>query len=63
LASEKPGTQKETRPEDLKTFLATFAEDGVIPKYGVPDRVQLVAAIAKTSVGKIDKKQLRKDYR
>ena len=46
-------------PEDLKAFFVKFAEAGVIPKYGVPDRVNIV----ETSVGKINKKQLRIDYK
>jgi fatty-acyl-CoA synthase len=49
--------------DELKAFFAKFAQDGVIPRYGVPDRVLIVEAIAKTSVGKINKKQLRADYR
>ncbi len=49
--------------DELKAFFAKFARDGVIPKYGVPDRILIVKAIAKTSVGKINKKQLRADYR
>jgi len=55
----KPGAEKETSPEDLKAFFVKFAEAGVIPKYGVPDRVNIV----ETSVGKINKKQLRIDYK
>ena len=49
--------------EELKAFFAKFAADGIIPKYGVPDRVLIVEAIAKTSVGKINKKQLRADFK
>ena len=59
----KPGMEAETNAEELKAFFAKYAEDGVIPKYGVPDRVEIVDAIAKTSVGKINKKQLRLDYK
>ncbi len=59
----KPGTEKDTPPAELKAFFAKFAEEGVIPKYGVPDRVHIVETIAKTSVGKINKKQLRKDFK
>ena len=59
----KPGMEEETRAEDLKAFFAKFADDGVIPRYGVPDRVEIVESIAKTSVGKINKKQLRIDYK
>jgi fatty-acyl-CoA synthase len=46
----------------LKAFIAKFAEDGVIPKYGVPDRIMVVDALPKTSVGKLDKKVMRKQF-
>ena len=59
----KPEMQGKTSSDELKAFYAKFAEDGVIPKYGVPDRVEIVDTIAKTSVGKINKKQLRLDYK
>ncbi len=48
--------------EDLKNFYKQFVENGMIPKFGVPDKVNLVDAIAKTSVGKINKKVLRSRY-
>ena len=59
----KPGAQAETSEDELKAFFAKYAEDGVIPKYGVPDKVLIVDSIAKTSVGKINKKQLREDFK
>jgi fatty-acyl-CoA synthase len=59
----KPGLEKEASADDLKAFFAKYAQDGVIPKYGVPDRVEIVDTIAKTSVGKINKKQLRVDFK
>jgi fatty-acyl-CoA synthase len=37
-------------------------EDGTISKYAVPERVVYASAIAKTSVGKLDKKVLRAQY-
>ena len=48
--------------EDLKRFYEKFVKDGMIPKFGVPDKVIVVDAIAKTSVGKINKKALRSQY-
>jgi fatty-acyl-CoA synthase len=48
--------------EDLKRFYEQFVENGMIPKFGVPDNVNLVESIAKTSVGKINKKALRRQY-
>jgi fatty-acyl-CoA synthase len=47
---------------DIRNFIMQFAEDGAIPKYGVPDQIMLVDTIAKTSVGKLNKKELRKQY-
>ena len=39
-----------------------FADTGVISKYGIPDKILFVEQLAKTSVGKIDKKVLREKY-
>jgi fatty-acyl-CoA synthase len=46
----------------IKAHLAAFADDGVISKYGIPDRILFVKTLAKTSVGKLDKKALREKY-
>jgi fatty-acyl-CoA synthase len=50
-------------PDDLReTINAAYGAaiaDGSISKWALPDRVDLVDEIAKTSVGKIDKKRLR----
>ena len=48
--------------EDLKSFYEQFVENGTIPRFGVPDKIKLVESIAKTSVGKINKKALRSQY-
>ncbi|MFP3980131.1 MAG: fatty acid--CoA ligase [Desulfobacterales bacterium] len=54
------GDYKDKVSEDeLKDFFMKFVDAGEIPKYGVPNRVQIVEEIPKTSVGKIDKKQIR----
>ena len=47
---------------DLKAFFAKFVDNGTIPKYGIPNRIMITGDIAKTSVGKINKKQLRTDF-
>jgi len=39
-----------------------FAERGKLPKYGIPDKFEFVDSIPKTSVGKLDKKKLRKSF-
>ncbi len=48
--------------EELKEFYKRFVDEGIIPKYGTPKRILVVDAIAKTSVGKLNKKELRKQY-
>ena len=48
--------------EEIKAHLQTFVDNGHIPRYAIPHTVQIVSAIAKTSVGKINKKQLRQDF-
>lgn len=58
----KPQYQGKVTEEELKEFMKQFAVKGKLPKYGVPDRYVLVDAIPKTSVGKLDKKVLRKTY-
>ena len=49
--------------DDLKKFMKKAAGEGKMPKYGVPDRYEIVETIPKTSVGKLDKKVIRKIYR
>ena len=52
-------------PDDadgIRRFVQDHAQRGVIPRYGVPDRVVFVPELDKTSVGKLDKKRLREKY-
>jgi fatty-acyl-CoA synthase len=58
----KPEYEGKIAEEALKKFMQKFAEEGSLPKYGVPDRYIFVDSIPKTSVGKLDKKVLRKTY-
>ena len=59
----KPDYVGKVSEEELKSFYMTFVDSGTIPKYGVPDRVIITDQIAKTSVGKINKKELRVQYK
>ena len=43
----------------IKAHLLQFAEQGVISKYGVPERIVFVESLPRTSVGKLDKKLMR----
>ena len=59
----KPECRKTVGEDDLKAFFRKFVDDGVIPKYGIPNRIVITEDIAKTSVGKINKKQLRAEFK
>ena len=58
----KPEYQDKVSEEELKQFMKKFADEGKLPKYGLPDRYVFVDTIPKTSVGKLDKKVIRKQY-
>jgi len=52
-------------PDDadaIRAYALEQAGRGIISKYAVPDRIVFVAELAKTSVGKLDKKRLRDEY-
>jgi fatty-acyl-CoA synthase len=53
---------QELTKEELKKFLKQFVDSGQINKWTVPVAVDFVAAIPKTSVGKIDKKVIRAPF-
>jgi fatty-acyl-CoA synthase len=55
----KPEHKGKVGAEDLKRFMAGFAEQGRLPRYAVPDRFEFIDSLPKTSVGKLDKKVLR----
>ena len=59
----KPDFVGKITPDDLKQHMKQAAQEGKLPKYGVPDRYEFVDEIAKTSVGKLDKKLMRQVYR
>jgi fatty-acyl-CoA synthase len=58
----KPQYRGRITAEAIRGFLQNFAEAGKLPRYAVPDRYEFVDEIPKTSVGKSDKKQLRRRY-
>lgn len=47
--------------DELRSHLAAYADAGRISRYAVPERFQLVDALPRTSVGKIDKKALKRE--
>ena len=46
----------------IQQHVKKYVDSGEISKWAMPDRIEFVEAIAKTSVGKIDKKVLREQY-
>mgnify|MGYP006276990057 FL=1 len=50
------------KEEDLLAVFEKEYETGNLPKYGIPDKIVFTDTIAKTGVGKLDKKVLRKEY-
>jgi fatty-acyl-CoA synthase len=52
----------EITEEEIQSHVKERVDSGEISKFAVPDRVQFVEEIDKTSVGKIDKKTLREKY-
>jgi len=59
----REGYEGKVTEDELKAFFMTFVENGTIPKYGMPDKIIFTESIPKTSVGKIDKKTIRKEHR
>ncbi len=56
----KPGCAEDAAA--LRAHVMVRVEEGVVSKFAVPERVEFVEAIAKTSVGKLDKKALRAEF-
>jgi acyl-CoA synthetase (AMP-forming)/AMP-acid ligase II len=48
---------------EIKAGLQDYAGKGVISRYAVPDRIVFVSELPRTSVGKLDKKVLREQFR
>ncbi|MCZ8130297.1 MAG: long-chain-fatty-acid--CoA ligase [Steroidobacteraceae bacterium] len=48
--------------DDVRRHVAEAAAAGRIPKYAVPERVTLTDALDRTSVGKLDKRSLRRRF-
>jgi len=62
LVVAKAGRAAEANEAALKAHLQQFVASGAISKFAVPQSIRCVEAIAKTSVGKINKKLLREQH-
>ena len=55
-------SDEELEITELRRIFEKAAADGVIASWAVPNRMEIVSHIPKTSVGKVDKKLLRLQY-
>jgi fatty-acyl-CoA synthase len=62
LAIVVPRDRNSLSGDALREYLRSSSDAGAIERFAVPDRYLFVDEIAKTSVGKIDKKRLRELY-
>ncbi len=62
LAVLRPDFRGRVSAPDITSLVAAAASDGVVPVYAVPERVEFVEALERTSVGKINKRLLRERY-
>ena len=62
LVVPKQVTEKPLTEDDIRAIVQVAIDKGTLPKYGMPETITLVEQIAKTSVGKLNKKQMRLDF-
>src|ERR1700733_8047298 len=62
LIVRDPKTAPPVSEEDIKAHVLSYGEKGEISKFAVPQKILFVESLAKTSVGKFDKKALRAQY-
>lgn len=62
LVVPKTGFGDALTPQSVKEGIQQHIDSGALPKFAMPERVHIVETIAKTSVGKLNKKQLRKEF-
>ena len=58
----RPGYKEKVTAGEFKQLMRKYAEAGNLPSYAVPERFEFMDEIPKTSVGKLDKKVLRKIF-
>ena len=58
----KPEFIDKISSEDLQAHMKAASDNGLLPKYGIPEQYTFIDQLPKTSVGKLDKKVMRKSY-
>ncbi len=62
IVTRSPECARKVSAEDIKNAIRVCVDNGNLSRWAVPERVEFVDAIEKTSVGKLDKKTLRALY-
>jgi fatty-acyl-CoA synthase len=62
LVVARPGYLGASIAQDIRAHIEAAVATGAVPRYAVPERITLVDALERTSVGKIDKRRLRDRY-
>jgi len=62
LALVVPHDPSRADADSIQTHIRGYVDRGILSRWAVPQRIEFVTAIDQTSVGKIDKKTLRKKY-
>ena len=58
----KPESRDSLTRDGVRAYLEEISRQGRISKWAIPDRIEFVPSIPKTSVGKIAKRELRAQY-
>ena len=56
------GDSAEAAEEAIRAHVGSYVDKGVISKFAIPDRVEIVKELPLTSVGKVDKTVLRERH-
>jgi fatty-acyl-CoA synthase len=56
------GSAESLTPEAVQGLVQQYIDQGKLPRFALPERVLVVDSIAKTSVGKLNKRLLRKEF-
>ncbi len=62
IVTRSPECTRPVSDEDIRNAIRACVASGTLPRWAVPERIEFVDAICKTSVGKLDKKTLRAHY-
>lgn len=62
LAVPAAGSAGSLTPETVQGIVQQYIDQGNLPSFALPERVLVVDSIAKTSVGKLNKRLLRKEF-